>query len=93
MGFLDWLVPDKKSRLKVTLGCLTMNFAIIIFVIAIGDADHASGVGTALALLNAPLYVYIFGDTVRPSLPEVNTNDNDTNRNIKKIHNENNVDR
>ena len=57
-------VPNSK-RLRITIAGLIANFLIGGFGIYHG-AD-LSALGTFLALANSPLYVYILGDSFRPS--------------------------
>ena len=56
---------SKSKRLHLTIYTLIANFIIFGFGISMGT-DLAS-LGTGLALLNAPLYGYLFGETIRPS--------------------------
>jgi hypothetical protein len=71
MKFLNNFVPNGKTRAKLTVCCLIANFALaglgIIMKSSITD------LGTGLALLNSPLYVYILAQSIRPSKiePEV----------------------
>ena len=62
---LNIFVPGKQSRLKTTLLCLLINFITVWF--GIHKGTDLTALGTCLALINVPLYAYIFGDTVRPS--------------------------
>ncbi len=55
----------KSKRLRAITICLATNFALFFFGILKGVDLAALGAG--LALLNAPLYVYLWGETNRPS--------------------------
>jgi len=55
----------KHKRLKVTSIGLTCNF--ILFGIGIFKSVDLTGLGAGLAMLNAPLYGYLWGETSRPS--------------------------
>jgi len=57
-------IPQSK-RLRITIAGLIANFVIGAFGIYF-NADLAA-LGTFLALANSPLYVYILGDSFRPS--------------------------
>jgi hypothetical protein len=55
----------KSKRLKLTLGCLMINFMIVSFgIIQLADL---MALGTCLAMINAPLYAYVFAETIRKS--------------------------
>lgn len=56
---------SKSKRFKFAIFAMIANF--IIFGIGIFIGSDLTGLGTGLALINAPLYGYIFGETVRPS--------------------------
>ena len=56
---------NKNKRFKVTIAALITNF--LIFGLGIFMKTDLAALGTGLALINAPLYGYIFGETVRPS--------------------------
>ncbi len=58
------LIP-KSKRLSSSSIVLAANFLIFLFGISKG-AD-LQGLGTGLAMLNAPLYMYLWGETSRPS--------------------------
>jgi len=55
----------KSKRLSSSSIVLAANFAIFLYGIYKG-AD-LQGLGTGLAMLNAPLYMYLWGETSRPS--------------------------
>ena len=55
----------KSKRLRFTIAIIVVNFLIGIYGISQG-ADLTE-LGTFLALSNTPLYVYILGDSYRPS--------------------------
>jgi hypothetical protein len=55
----------RNKRLKITFACLIVNFLIVMLGIA-HQAD-LTALGTCIALINTPLYAYIFGETVRKS--------------------------
>jgi len=56
---------SKSKRLSSSSIVLAANFAIFLYGIYKG-AD-LQGLGTGLAMLNAPLYMYLWGETSRPS--------------------------
>jgi len=56
----------KSKRLKFTIFSILINIGVFIFGIAKG-AD-LSDLGIGLAALNGPLYMYIWGETTRPSI-------------------------
>jgi hypothetical protein len=53
------------KRLKYASRVLLANFAL--FVIGMILKSDLSDLGTGLSLINAPLYVYILGETFRKS--------------------------
>jgi hypothetical protein len=55
----------RSKRLKITIICLVVNFMMVVM----GIAHHTdlTALGTCIALINTPLYAYIFGETVRKS--------------------------
>lgn len=55
----------KRTRLKFSILTIFVNFLIGAFGIYHG-ADMTA-LGTFLALSNTPLYVYVLGDSFRPS--------------------------
>jgi hypothetical protein len=55
----------KSKRLRSTTYTLIANFIIFAFGICM-EADLLA-LGTGLAALNAPLYVYLWGETTRKS--------------------------
>ena len=65
MSPLKYIKPDKHTRMSITLGCLVLNYLIVMF--GIFQGSDLSDLGTGLALLNAPLYVYVIGQSIRPS--------------------------
>jgi hypothetical protein len=69
MKLLDKFIPDKKTRLKLTICSLIANF--IIVVIGLLHEASITDLGTGLALLNAPLYAFLLAETIRPSMPVV----------------------
>jgi len=56
---------SKSKRLHITIYALIANF--LIFGLGIFMGTDLAALGTGLALINAPLYGYIFGETIRPS--------------------------
>lgn len=78
MKFLNNFVPNGKTRAKITVSCLIANFSIVVLGLFL-KAD-ISDLGTGLALINGPLYVYILGQSIRPSkVTEENNNLNNNN--------------
>jgi hypothetical protein len=80
MKFLNNFIPNGKTRAKLTICCLIANFIIVLIGI-LHDAD-ISDLGTGLALLNSPLYIYILGQSIRPSKvieEKLNLNKNEQN--------------
>jgi hypothetical protein len=59
----------KSKRLRFAVGVLIANFVVVIF--GMWKGTDLVALGTCLMMINAPLYVYILGDSYRPS----NTND------------------
>ncbi len=62
------LTPSK--RLRITVLFLILNFATFWVAMYKGHNDLVS-MATALALLNAPLYGYLFAETYRSSPKEI----------------------
>lgn len=56
----------KHKRLKFAIYTMIANF--IIFGLGIFMGTDLAALGTGLALINAPAYSYIFGETIRPSI-------------------------
>ena len=74
MKFLNSFVPNGRTRAKITIVCLGINFAVVILGLFL--KSDISDLGTGLALINGPLYVYILGQSIRPSKIE-NITDNE----------------
>jgi len=55
----------KSKRLRITFYALIANFIMLSFGI-IMKSDLTS-LGTAIAMINTPLYGYLWGETYRPS--------------------------
>ncbi len=55
----------KSRRFRVAVSSLAINF--LIFILGIYKGVDLSDLGIGLAALNSPVYVYIFGETNRPS--------------------------
>jgi hypothetical protein len=55
----------RSKRLKITIICLVVNFMMVVMGIA--HQVDLTALGTCIALINTPLYAYIFGETVRKS--------------------------
>ncbi len=55
----------KSKRYKIAVGVLTINF--VLFGIGMFKDMDLTALGSGLALLNVPLYTYIFGETKRKS--------------------------
>jgi hypothetical protein len=55
----------KSKRLRFTAVGLGVNF-ITVWIGVYFNVDLVA-LGTCLSLINAPLYVYVFGDSFRPS--------------------------
>jgi len=72
MAFLEHFVPNKKSRAKLTICCLIANFTMVI--IGLLHEANITDLGTGLALLNSPLYVYILAESLRPSKSDEDVN-------------------
>jgi hypothetical protein len=62
-------IPNGRTRAKLTVVCLTANFLIAILGLIL--KSDMSDLGTGLSLLNSPLYIYILGQSIRPSKVEV----------------------
>tara|TARA_R100001244_G_scaffold104976_1_gene77908 strand:+ start:1026 stop:1235 length:210 start_codon:yes stop_codon:yes gene_type:complete len=58
------LIP-KSKRLKSATLVLIANFAMFLY--GIHEGADLQSLGTGLAMLNAPLYMYLWGETSRPS--------------------------
>lgn len=56
---------SKSKRLRLTWFALACNF--ILFGIGIIKSADLTSLGSGLAMLNAPLYAYIWGESIRPS--------------------------
>lgn len=80
-NLLNKILPSSNSRMKITIGCLIANY--IIIMIGIFEGVDLSDLGIGLAALNAPLYVYVYGQSVRPSRLE-NTAEENNNLNNKQ---------
>ena len=65
MRIINYFTPSSQSRTKLTIACLLLNYLIVMYG-AYKGAD-LSDLGTGLALLNSPLYVYVLGQSIRPS--------------------------
>ena len=74
MTFVDRIVPTKQTRLKLTIICLIINYAIILYALHKGGIT-ITDIGTGLALLNAPLYGYILGQTFKPDRQPIESNE------------------
>lgn len=72
MKIFNNFVPNGRSRAKLTLVCLALNY--IIVTVGIIKGSDLSDLGTGLALLNAPLYAYILAQSIRPSKVQVDDN-------------------
>jgi len=55
----------KSKRFLLTIIFLTINF--IIFIVGMIMKSDLTALGTGLSLVNAPLYAYIIGQTIRKS--------------------------
>ena len=55
----------KSKRLMIAVAMLILNF--IIFGVGMYLNKDLTALGTGLALINAPLYGYLFSETTRPS--------------------------
>jgi len=55
----------KSKRMRSMSICLIANFGIFLF--GIWKGVDLTALGTGLAALNAPLYMYQWGETTRPS--------------------------
>lgn len=55
----------KNKRLIFTTIALGVNFFLIL--IGILKNVDLSSLGTAIAMINSPLYAYVLGETIRPS--------------------------
>jgi len=58
----------QSKRFRITIGALIANFVIGAF--GVYHSADLVGLGTFLVMANAPLYVYIMGDSFRPSKPK-----------------------
>ena len=80
MNLFNNFVPNGKSRAKLTILCLATNYLIV--VVGLFLKSDISDLGTGLALLNSPLYIYILGQSIRPSKvveEQINLNKNEQN--------------
>lgn len=68
MSILHKFVPNNKTRVKITIACLAANFLIAAY--GVHKGTDMSDLGTGLAMLNGPLYIYILGESIRPSKVE-----------------------
>ena len=59
---------SRSKRLWIVAGALFLNFATVWF--GIHKGVDLTALGTCLAMINAPLYVYVFGESWRPSKPK-----------------------
>jgi hypothetical protein len=57
-------IPNSK-RLRFASVAFSVNIGVVLFGIYFGAELVA--LGTCLSLVNAPVYVYILGDSFRPS--------------------------
>lgn len=55
----------QSKRFRITMCVLVANF--ILFGIGIFKGTDLISIGTGLAMLNTPLYGYLWGETNRPS--------------------------
>jgi len=55
----------KQKRLKFAIIITIIN--LIIFSVGMYMGTDLISIGTGLSLLNAPMYAYIFGETIRKS--------------------------
>jgi len=53
------------KRLRITIAGLVVNF--ITVWVGIYHGVDLNALGVCLSLINAPLYVYVMGDTIRKS--------------------------
>lgn len=56
---------SNSKRLKFTLFSIIANFTV--FSYGISQGADLSDLGIGLAALNSPLYMYLWGETTRPS--------------------------
>jgi len=56
---------SKSKRWKITFYALIGNFILLSLGIFYGS--DLTALGTAIAMINAPIYTYIWGETSRPS--------------------------
>lgn len=63
---------SKSKRLWFSIAALVAN--ILLVLIGIFNGADLTALGTCLALINTPLYSYIFGESFRPSKQENDTN-------------------
>ena len=54
-----------RTRLKMCAAAFVINS--IIFSIGIYKESDLTALGAGLSMLNAPILVYVLGDTIRPS--------------------------
>ncbi len=57
-------IANSKRLRSITI-CLGLNF--VLFTLGIFKGADLAALGAGLALLNTPLYLYIYGETARPS--------------------------
>lgn len=55
----------KSKRLKITLVALIANY--IVLLVGIYMKSDLAAMGAAIAMINTPLYGYLWGETYRPS--------------------------
>lgn len=67
----------KSKRLRIAIGGLIGNFLIVVFAIWL-KVDDILSLCKGLAFINTPLYIYILGDSFRPSGVTNTFNNNDT---------------
>ena len=66
MSKLKGLLSNNNKRLKFCIVVLGINF--ISFWLGMYFQSDLTELGVGLAALNSPLYVYILGETYRPSV-------------------------
>jgi len=60
----------KSKRFRMTVGALAINFLLVLLALFL--KTDLIALGTTLAMINAPLYTYLWGETARPSNQEKN---------------------
>lgn len=65
MEKLKGILSNNHKRLKFCIGVLSVNF--ISFWLGMYFQADLTELGVGLAALNSPLYVYVLGETYRPS--------------------------